>query len=284
MPAARGSARCGAQGRRSRTRTGSRTSSPSAPTASTSLAGPNAFAALDGARIQGRRPGHEGLQDPRHRARRTRTAATSRPTIPRLDAFWEMAAKYKSAGHDPHERLDRTLLSDRPAQRALRSGPVARARRHVRKSLQDRAADAGGDREGAGEHAPEAPEHIFVNAHMAMLYYDPAKLAKLLDTYPECQVEVSATVQDLGRAPRLWREFIIKYQDRVLFGTDGGGTSDPDTFWNPALPVSSKPMTSTSSIPRRSACRAARPATAAGTSRESPCLRRSSARCTTRMR
>ena len=77
------------------------------------------------------------------------------------------------------------------------------------------------------------PNTIFVNAHMAMLYYDPAKLAKFLDTYPNAQVEISATVQDLGRAPRMWREFLLKYQDRVLFGTDGGGNSNPDTFWNP---------------------------------------------------
>ena len=58
------------------------------------------------------------------------------------------------------------------------------------------------------------PKTRFVNAHLAMLYYDPAKVAKLLDTYPNANVEVSATIQDLGRAPRLWREFIIKYQDR----------------------------------------------------------------------
>jgi predicted TIM-barrel fold metal-dependent hydrolase len=77
------------------------------------------------------------------------------------------------------------------------------------------------------------PNTIFVNAHMAMLYYDPAKLAKFLDTYPNAQVEISATVQDLGRAPRMWREFLLKYQDRVLFGTDGSGNSNPDTFWNP---------------------------------------------------
>ena len=77
------------------------------------------------------------------------------------------------------------------------------------------------------------PKTRFVNAHMAMLYYDPAKVATLLDTYPNADVEISATVQDLGRAPRLWREFIIKYQDRVLFGTDGGPARGADDFWTP---------------------------------------------------
>ena len=77
------------------------------------------------------------------------------------------------------------------------------------------------------------PNTIFVNAHMAMLYYDPAKVAALLDTYPNAYVEMSAAFQDLGRAPRFWRDFIIKYQDRILFGTDGGGSSNPETFWIP---------------------------------------------------
>ncbi|MPZ18914.1 MAG: amidohydrolase family protein [Luteitalea sp.] len=46
-------------------------------------------------------------------------------------------------------------------------------------------------------------------------------------------VEMSATFQDLGRAPRLWREFIITYQDRVLIGSDGNPTRQPDEFWIP---------------------------------------------------
>ena len=77
------------------------------------------------------------------------------------------------------------------------------------------------------------PKTIFVNAHLAMLYYDPAKVAKFLDSYPNAQADISATVQDLGRAPRLWRDFLIKYQDRVVFGTDGNANSNPDTFWIP---------------------------------------------------
>ena len=77
------------------------------------------------------------------------------------------------------------------------------------------------------------PKTRFVNAHMAMLYYDPQKLAAFLDTYPNADVEISATLQDLGRAPRLWREFIIKYQDRVLMGSDGTPRRGADEFWIP---------------------------------------------------
>lgn len=77
------------------------------------------------------------------------------------------------------------------------------------------------------------PKTRFVNAHLAMLYYDPEKLATFLETFPNADVEISATVQDLGRAPRLWREFIIKYQDRILMGSDGNPSRQPDEFWIP---------------------------------------------------
>jgi len=77
------------------------------------------------------------------------------------------------------------------------------------------------------------PKTRFVNAHLAMLYYDPQKLAAFLDTYPNANVEISATLQDLGRAPRLWREFLIKYQDRILMGSDGSPNRGADEFWRP---------------------------------------------------
>ena len=48
-----------------------------------------------------------------------------------------------------------------------------------------------------------------------MLYSDPQKLAAFLDRHSNADIELSATFQELGRAPRLWREFIIKYQDRL---------------------------------------------------------------------
>jgi len=65
------------------------------------------------------------------------------------------------------------------------------------------------------------PNTRFINAHLAMLYYDMDKVTALLDKYPNADVEISASVQDLGRAPRLSREFFLKYQDRILFESDG---------------------------------------------------------------
>lgn len=77
------------------------------------------------------------------------------------------------------------------------------------------------------------PQTRFVNAHFAMLYYDMDKVAALLDRFPNADIELSATVQDLGRAPRMIREFFLKYQDRILFGSDGNPGRGIDEFWVP---------------------------------------------------
>jgi predicted TIM-barrel fold metal-dependent hydrolase len=77
------------------------------------------------------------------------------------------------------------------------------------------------------------PKTRFINAHLAMLYYDMDKVTALLDKYPNADVEISASVQDLGRAPRLSREFFLKYQDRILFGSDGEPSRGIDEFWVP---------------------------------------------------
>jgi predicted TIM-barrel fold metal-dependent hydrolase len=77
------------------------------------------------------------------------------------------------------------------------------------------------------------PKTRFVNAHVAMLYYDMDKVTAFLDKYPNADVEISAAVQDLGRAPRLIREFFIKYQDRIFFGSDGNPTRGVEEFWVP---------------------------------------------------
>lgn len=77
------------------------------------------------------------------------------------------------------------------------------------------------------------PKTRFVNAHIAMLYYDMDKVAAFLDKYPNADVELSATVQDLGRAPLMIRQFFLKYQNRILFGSDGNPGRGVEEFWVP---------------------------------------------------
>jgi predicted TIM-barrel fold metal-dependent hydrolase len=77
------------------------------------------------------------------------------------------------------------------------------------------------------------PKTRFVHAHIAMMYFDLKRAGELLDKFPNSDMEVSATIQDLGRQPYSGREFLIKYQDRILFGTDGNPGREVEQFWTP---------------------------------------------------
>ncbi len=68
------------------------------------------------------------------------------------------------------------------------------------------------------------PRTVFIGAHMANNPENLAELGRWLDAYPNLNVDIAARVAELGRQPFTAREFIIKYADRVLFGTDGPRT------------------------------------------------------------
>jgi predicted TIM-barrel fold metal-dependent hydrolase len=65
------------------------------------------------------------------------------------------------------------------------------------------------------------PETTFIAAHMANDAEDLQQVATWLDTYPNLIVEIASRISELGRTPYSSRDFLIKYQDRVMFGTDG---------------------------------------------------------------
>ena len=77
------------------------------------------------------------------------------------------------------------------------------------------------------------PETTFVMAHVASMPWDLTRVEKLLDAHPNVHVEISARLQELGRQPYTARKFILKYQDRVLFGSDGDPPRGADDFWRP---------------------------------------------------
>lgn len=64
------------------------------------------------------------------------------------------------------------------------------------------------------------PQTIFIGAHMANLPEDLGQVGRWLDKYPNLYVEFSARISELGRQPVTCRKFMVRYQDRVLFGTD----------------------------------------------------------------
>ncbi|PTN55486.1 amidohydrolase family protein [Stenotrophomonas panacihumi] len=68
------------------------------------------------------------------------------------------------------------------------------------------------------------PKLRFVGAHMASLEYDVDRLAAFLDRFPNASVDLAArmgqvqyqSVRDYAKV----RDFFIRYQDRLMYGTD----------------------------------------------------------------
>jgi predicted TIM-barrel fold metal-dependent hydrolase len=150
---------------------------------------------------------------------------------PRFDPVWDMCAKHNkpvmihisdSYGRflpigPENERYEAGLWRSSPEGNYYQTGqPTTDVIEKARENM----------------HAKH-PKTRFVNAHLAMLYYDMDKVAALLDRYPNADVEISATVQDLGRAPLMIRKFFLKYQDRILFGSDGNPARGAEEFWLP---------------------------------------------------
>jgi hypothetical protein len=76
------------------------------------------------------------------------------------------------------------------------------------------------------------PQLKFVGAHMASLEYDVDVLAKFLDTYPNATVDLAARMSQVQyqsiRDREKVRSFFIRYQDRLLYGTDLTQAPDAD--------------------------------------------------------
>jgi len=75
------------------------------------------------------------------------------------------------------------------------------------------------------------PKTTFINAHLGWLGQDLAQLGKLLDKCPNVQTEIAAVIYELGRQPRFARQWLIKYQDRVMFGKDAWSPSEYPTYF-----------------------------------------------------
>ncbi|HEY2686059.1 MAG TPA: amidohydrolase family protein [Steroidobacteraceae bacterium] len=68
------------------------------------------------------------------------------------------------------------------------------------------------------------PDLKFDSVHLASLEWDVQKIAQFLDRFPEAQVDVAARMSHLEYQatshPDKVRAFFLKYQDRILYGTD----------------------------------------------------------------
>jgi predicted TIM-barrel fold metal-dependent hydrolase len=150
---------------------------------------------------------------------------------PRMDPIWAMCAKYK--------KPVMIHISD-PIARWEPIGPA-----NERYEAGQWRSDPSDNYYGTGQpHYTEIWKHQermlakhpntrFVLAHIANMAEDLQRAGDLLDRFPNADVELSARFQDLGRQPYTARTWLIKYQDRALFGSDGSPGREVEQFWTP---------------------------------------------------
>jgi hypothetical protein len=75
------------------------------------------------------------------------------------------------------------------------------------------------------------PDLAFVGAHLGSLEWSVSELAERLDRFPNMAVDMAARISHLQIQDReTVREFIIDYQDRLLYGTDAGVSESTEAF------------------------------------------------------
>lgn len=75
------------------------------------------------------------------------------------------------------------------------------------------------------------PGTTFINAHLGWMGNDLDRLGAHLDRYPNVMTEIGAVLAEFGRQPRRARQFMIDYQDRILFGKDAYNVKEYYTYF-----------------------------------------------------
>ncbi len=75
------------------------------------------------------------------------------------------------------------------------------------------------------------PKTTFIMAHLGWYGNDLQRLGKLLDELPNVYTEIGAVLAELGRQPRAANAFLVKYQDRVMFGKDSWAPSEYHVYF-----------------------------------------------------
>ena len=64
------------------------------------------------------------------------------------------------------------------------------------------------------------PGTTFIGAHVGCAPEDLALVSAMLERHPNFHVDIAARVAELGRQPYTARQFFLRWQDRIVFGTD----------------------------------------------------------------
>lgn len=66
------------------------------------------------------------------------------------------------------------------------------------------------------------PSTTFIACHYLNMNQDLERLSRLLDRYPNLYVDLAGRMGEATVTPRATRRFLVRYADRVLYGTDNG--------------------------------------------------------------
>lgn len=75
------------------------------------------------------------------------------------------------------------------------------------------------------------PKTKFINAHLGWYGNDLKSLSGFMEEFPNMYTEIGAVISELGRQPKAARAFLIKYQDRVMFGKDSWVPEEYSTYF-----------------------------------------------------
>jgi predicted TIM-barrel fold metal-dependent hydrolase len=66
------------------------------------------------------------------------------------------------------------------------------------------------------------PNTTFIACHLANCCYDLSIVGNMLDKYPNFFIDIGARFGEFAPIPRTAHAFFVKYQDRIVYGTDMG--------------------------------------------------------------
>ena len=144
----------------------------------------------------------------------------------RLDPLWAAAGELgvpvtihvadPIAFFDPLDAVERTLRgAPRPPGLALLADPPARAAPTCRASRPSTRSSTGWRPSWRG-----TPGTTFIGAHVGCVPEDLGRVAAMLAAHPNWHVDIAARIAELGRQPYSARNLLLRFPDRVLFGTD----------------------------------------------------------------
>src|SRR5262245_10306782 len=135
---------------------------------------------------------------------------------PKLDAVWEVCAKHNkpalihvadpAAFFTPLDRFNERWHELNELPNWLFYGEQFPKREEILAALHSQIA--------------KHPKTTFINTHFGNNAEDLKAVAQKLDELPNMYVDFDARISELGRQPYAARRFFIKYQDRIMFGTD----------------------------------------------------------------